>query len=136
MQYEEIEDGKLPQAVEETMMALIQMDPNSLINEVLTWNPFYGEWATICRKRNQSSRLSYINESIFLELESEYSGSLDESVGTLMTVLWCFWITSSESTTLSKTDLHNRPTDNQSVLTRKACLILVSGGFSFTRLES
>ena len=89
MEYEDIEDGKLPQAVQDKMMALIQMEPDALINEVLGWGAFYGRWAILCRRRAQDERLKYINEGTFNELAAEYTKAGDEVGGTLLTTLWC-----------------------------------------------
>lgn len=89
MEYEDIEDDKLPQAVQDKMLALIQMESDALIEEVRDWGGFYRRWATLSRRRTQSERLSHINDGTFVALAAEYESTADDTAGTLMTAIWC-----------------------------------------------
>lgn len=88
MDYQDIKEDKLPQAVRDELFKFIQLEPPALIEKVLSWKPFYGRWAILCRTRSQSNRISYINNGTFLKLAEQYTAD-DEVAGTLMATLWC-----------------------------------------------
>ena len=89
MQYEDLENDKLPIEVWSNMFRLLELEDVPLVQEVLTWDSFYLHWSVLCRKYSQSDRLEHVKSGKFISIAKNYKKNEDAKAGTLMTTLWC-----------------------------------------------